>query len=921
MHCRRTDPQTNLRRRRLKAKRGENRFKGSLQNRIEVAFDTWMNSLLENEDELTMTQLLALRTLITDDSAALIFVEQNFCFYILQALRDMTDIQKQITILLATSELIDVDRTGIIGKCFSDIDMMKEVLLVMRQEQADSRLKTASICVLSSLCLHDAGALQQLEESEIQYLHELLQNPTLNNLQPRIISFLNNIYISGYFQDKISETIPTLIGLLTFNFKNHIKFIRKLEKTREADQEKRNSSELEVAKKEGKAERRTLMRSRSENDLLYEREMKSQLDSESFFVRERKKAPTAEGAEEPRKKKDQQRAAQLEEAEALSDTSQDKPDKEEDDFEDLFDDDEDDEVDPGYHENLYHFFTESAAYLLSNLTTVVDNCILAMNHHSIQILAFFLNHSDTSLLSLSSIVKCLGNLANLEDNHPQLLTRNILSNCVKLIKHPHIEDETRAQLTLFMANLSCYGDCGKVIIDEGVIEPILDVLDSGNEEYQRLATLALANLSVCMNSIPKITANPKVVKTLVDLCFSQNFHIPKQVCRVLHSIATYPTGLFWNCLKEAGAIDGLNHIIETFTEDEGAFSLRELAKITLTHLKGKTYMIIPPKNIKLAMDINELIQASTSKVSPNPAKALLEKNKGNEYFFSKNYKDAIISYTNALEHDPSNHTIYSNRAAAYMHLDQYQLALKDAEKCLNLVPEFVKAHFRRGKALLGLELFSEAVDALSLALKLKKNNREIREALQFALLRKKDRGNNPLPAHYHRLSILEILKELYNSDVYVNSLKPQFDYDQNYQPSPMVSNLLTHLFNHLKKCYSSEIDEYSHSVLLGVTDPSKIEQATESICMQIHNWSVEVDLNQLMLIPGIPKLLFETEYIANHIRETKTKEDEKEESGEFAIDLSCQQFGIFVCSILSRLVLQGHSKYGLRSLKRLILII
>lgn len=73
---------------------------------------------------------------------------------------------------------------------------------------------------------------------------------------------------------------------------------------------------------------------------------------------------------------------------------------------------------------------------------------------------------------------------------------------------------------------------------------------------------------------------------------------------------------------------------------------------------------------------------------------------------------------------------------AYMHIGQYELALKDSEKCVVLAPaDFVKAHFRLGKALLGLEQYEEAVLALTTALKLKKNNKEIREALQHALIK------------------------------------------------------------------------------------------------------------------------------------------------------------------------------------------
>jgi tetratricopeptide (TPR) repeat protein len=67
-----------------------------------------------------------------------------------------------------------------------------------------------------------------------------------------------------------------------------------------------------------------------------------------------------------------------------------------------------------------------------------------------------------------------------------------------------------------------------------------------------------------------------------------------------------------------------------------------------------------------------------------------------------------------------------------MHLNQWELALKDSDVCIKLAPDFVKAHFRRGKALLGLAQYANAVDAFTTALKLKKDNKEIREVLQQA---------------------------------------------------------------------------------------------------------------------------------------------------------------------------------------------
>lgn len=44
-----------------------------------------------------------------------------------------------------------------------------------------------------------------------------------------------------------------------------------------------------------------------------------------------------------------------------------------------------------------------------------------------------------------------------------------------------------------------------------------------------------------------------------------------------------------------------------------------------------------------------------------------------------------------------------------MKLGQYELALLDADRCAKLAPDFVKGHFRKGKALLELQLYTDAV--------------------------------------------------------------------------------------------------------------------------------------------------------------------------------------------------------------------
>jgi stress-induced-phosphoprotein 1 len=47
-------------------------------------------------------------------------------------------------------------------------------------------------------------------------------------------------------------------------------------------------------------------------------------------------------------------------------------------------------------------------------------------------------------------------------------------------------------------------------------------------------------------------------------------------------------------------------------------------------------------------------------------------------------------YTQAIDIDSSNHVLYSNRSAAYAKAGEYEKALEDAEKTVQLKPDWAK---------------------------------------------------------------------------------------------------------------------------------------------------------------------------------------------------------------------------------------
>lgn len=71
------------------------------------------------------------------------------------------------------------------------------------------------------------------------------------------------------------------------------------------------------------------------------------------------------------------------------------------------------------------------------------------------------------------------------------------------------------------------------------------------------------------------------------------------------------------------------------------------------------------------------------------------KSKANAAFATGKNDEAIDLYTQAIALDEKNHVLYSNRSAAYAKSTKYEEALKDAEQCVALKPDFVKVDFCR----------------------------------------------------------------------------------------------------------------------------------------------------------------------------------------------------------------------------------
>lgn len=93
------------------------------------------------------------------------------------------------------------------------------------------------------------------------------------------------------------------------------------------------------------------------------------------------------------------------------------------------------------------------------------------------------------------------------------------------------------------------------------------------------------------------------------------------------------------------------------------------------------------------------------------------KDRGTKAFRTKDFPAAVKAYSEALAITPDDHTLLSNRSAAYGAMEQYKEAHIDAKQCVRLRPNWAKGYARLGFALVHLFRLEEAQQAYQNGLK------------------------------------------------------------------------------------------------------------------------------------------------------------------------------------------------------------
>ncbi|GMI65206.1 tetratricopeptide repeat 10 [Hibiscus trionum] len=142
------------------------------------------------------------------------------------------------------------------------------------------------------------------------------------------------------------------------------------------------------------------------------------------------------------------------------------------------------------------------------------------------------------------------------------------------------------------------------------------------------------------------------------------------------------------------------------------------------------------KNLKEAKGTREttLPASNLPEVAPEAKKKAAEaKSRGAEAFKRNDFLTAVDAYTQAIDFDPTDATLLSNRSLCWFRLGQPEQALTDAKACRVLRPDWPKACYREGAALRLLQKYDEAANAFYEGVQLDPENKELVNAFREAV--------------------------------------------------------------------------------------------------------------------------------------------------------------------------------------------
>lgn len=133
--------------------------------------------------------------------------------------------------------------------------------------------------------------------------------------------------------------------------------------------------------------------------------------------------------------------------------------------------------------------------------------------------------------------------------------------------------------------------------------------------------------------------------------------------------------------------------------------------------------------------------------TPKPPDAAFYQNRGNSRFVLGEFDDAIADYTKAIELDPKQVTIFFSRGMAYLNKKNFNPAIADFDRVIELEPNEASAYYNRANALENTGNFEKALADYVKAGELEPDNDNAKtsaERLRAALPKPVERRDAPV---------------------------------------------------------------------------------------------------------------------------------------------------------------------------------
>ncbi|CAF1968900.1 unnamed protein product [Rotaria magnacalcarata] len=213
----------------------------------------------------------------------------------------------------------------------------------------------------------------------------------------------------------------------------------------------------------------------------------------------------------------------------------------------------------------------------------------------------------------------------------------------------------------------------------------------------------------------------------------------------------------------------------------------------------------------------------------------------NKHFLQKKYNDAIHCYNQALKQNGEKAIYYVNRALCYIKLKQWDKVYQDARHCLDLDPNYIKAHAYLGQYYIEQQRYDEAITYFKQALELCKiQNKNFGDEIQ-RLLRYAQKRRFSIMEHKrieNEISLQTYLRSLIQTDKERRMQLRIEKYLEDKDPTQSSTNTLSILKQFLSKITNRHNQQITTNLASVVSVSPKVATTTT------HNNEMNVAIDQ-----------------------------------------------------------------------------